>query len=83
MDESYGDDVELGGIEVTREIEVISAYEEPAISQPHMRWREAASPNAPSYSSERPLQDDFTKTLRSPNSWLEEDSNPSTPRTVD
>ena len=28
IDESFGDDLELGGIEVTREVEVVSAYKE-------------------------------------------------------
>ena len=59
MYESIGDDLELGCIEVTRDIEVISAYKEPAMSQPHLRRRrDATSPHLMSFSSERPLQED-------------------------
>jgi hypothetical protein len=88
MDESFGDDLELGGIEVTREVEVVSAYKEPAISQPmqaHASWRrrDETSPHLMSFGSERPLQDFFTMSNQSPDSWLEEDSNPPTPPMAD
>ena len=88
MDESFGDDRELGGIEVTREVEVVSAYKEPAIPQPvqaHASWRrrDETSPHLMSFGSERPLQDFFTMSNQSPDSWLEEDSNPPTPPMAD
>jgi hypothetical protein len=86
MGDSFGDDVELGGIEVTREVEVISAYKEPAVSQPmaYAGWRQReTNPHLMSFSSERPLQDYFTNPARSPESWLEEDSNPPTPPMAD
>jgi hypothetical protein len=85
IDESFGDDLELGGIEVTREVEVVSAYKESAISRPQAAWqrRDEPSPHLMSFSSERPLQDYFIESSRSPESWLEEDSNPSTPPAAD
>lgn len=88
MDESFSDDLELGGIEVTREVEVVSAYKEPAMSQPvqaHVGWRQRdeTSPHRMSFRSERPLQDYFTHSNRIPESWLEEDSNPPTPPMAD
>jgi hypothetical protein len=87
VDESFGDDPELGGIEVTREVEVISAYKEPTTSQPtmaHAGWQQReTSPHLTFFSSERDLQDYFSRSNRSPESWLEEESNPPTPPLAD
>jgi hypothetical protein len=84
LDESFGKpDLELGIISVTREVEVESVYNVPIMTDPRIFWtREESSPQALS-SSERPLRVYLASNVTVPDSWLDEDSCPSTPTSLD
>jgi hypothetical protein len=76
---------ELGTImiSVTRELDVESFYNEPYITEPKIFWaRETSTPHALSL-TDRPLREYLANNAQVPESWLDEDSSPPTPTSMD
>jgi hypothetical protein len=76
-------DVELGTISVTRELDIESVYNEPYMTEPKIFWaRETSTPHALSF-TDRPLREYLADNAQVPESWLDEDSSPPTPISMD
>jgi hypothetical protein len=76
-------DAELGAISVTQELDIESVYNEPYMAEPKIFWaRETSIPHALSF-TDRPLREYLADNARVPESWLDEDSCPPTPTSMD
>jgi hypothetical protein len=76
-------DLEMGTISVTRELDIESVYNEHYITEPKIFWvRETSSAHELSF-TDRPLRDYLADNAQVPESWLDEDSSPPTPTSID
>ena len=76
---------ELGTImiSVTQELDIESVYNEPYMAEPKIFWaRETSTPHALSF-TDRPLREYLADNAQVPESWLDEDSSPPTPTSMD
>jgi hypothetical protein len=82
--ESYGHrGLEMGTISVTRELDIESVYNAPYMTEPKIFWaRDPSPPRALSF-TERPWREHLAENAQIPESWLDEDSSPPTPTSMD